>query len=194
MLENLKEHEPVRSDPEPASTRHLNRYPGRIVTLSLLVAMAVVLHRMEALLPLPSPWIKLGLANIITLITLAFIGFREALIVTLLRIFIGSVIGGTFLSPTFFLSLVGGMAGTFAMALVYRRGRGPFSLIGVSVLGAYIHTGVIFLCVHLLLIPQQAFLRLLPVFLLWAMLTGLLTGVAANTLKNRLEQEGVSLK
>ena len=78
------------------------RINHRITILSLIVALGVVLHRLEILIPLPSPWIKLGLANVMTLVTLIFFGLRDALTVTLLKIILGSKIGGTFLSPTFF--------------------------------------------------------------------------------------------
>ena len=78
------------------------RINHRITTLSLIVALGVVLHRLEILIPLPSPWIKLGLANVMTLVTLIFFGLLDAVTVTLLRIMLGSIIGGTFLSPTFF--------------------------------------------------------------------------------------------
>jgi len=78
------------------------RINHRITTLSLIVALGMVLHRLEILIPLPSPWIKLGLANVITLVTLIFFGLRDAVTVTLLRIMLGSIVGGTFLSPTFF--------------------------------------------------------------------------------------------
>ena len=78
------------------------RINHRITILSLIVALGVVLHRLEILIPLPSPWIKLGLANVMTLVTLIFFGLRDAVTVTLLRIMLGSIGGGTFLSPTFF--------------------------------------------------------------------------------------------
>jgi len=78
------------------------RINHRITTLSLIVALGMVLHRLEILIPLPSPWIKLGLANVMTLVTLVFFGLRDAVTVTLLRIMLGSIVGGTFLSPTFF--------------------------------------------------------------------------------------------
>ena len=77
----------------------------RMAVIALLVGLGVVLHRLEAMLPLPTPWVKLGLANIMTLVALVFLGFRAAVEVTLLRVLLGSVLGGTFLSPTFFLSL-----------------------------------------------------------------------------------------
>ncbi len=76
-------------------------FDKRLVSMALLVVLGVVVqHRVEALLPLPAPWIKLGLANVMTLLALVFLGFREALIVTGMRIFLGSIIGGTFLGPT----------------------------------------------------------------------------------------------
>ena len=60
---------------------------------------------------LPSPWVKLGLANLMTLMALVYLGTKEAFIVTLLRVILGSILGGTFLGPTFFLSLVGRLDG-----------------------------------------------------------------------------------
>jgi heptaprenyl diphosphate synthase len=80
----------------------------KIVYISLLVAMSVVLHTLEQMIPLPSPWIKFGISNIATLLALVLLGFKEAIIVTLLRVLIGSILFGTFLNPTFMLSLMGG--------------------------------------------------------------------------------------
>ena len=126
----------------------------RIIIMALMVALGVILHRLEALLPLPTPWVKLGLANLMTLMALVYLGTKEAFIVTLLRVILGSILGGTFLGPTFFLSLVGGLAGTAIMCGVYYRGRGPFSLVGVSVCGAYTHTFITAVCVYFFLIKQ----------------------------------------
>lgn len=162
--------------------------------MALLVALGAALHRIEALLPLPSPWIKLGLANIMTLIAIAFLGTREAFAVTFLRVVLGSVLGGTFLGPTFLLSLAGGMAGTFAMALLYRKGNGPFSMVGVSVAGACAHTAAIVICVYCLFVRQNAFLGLLPFFLTFAMVSGAATGFLADALSRYLVKEGVSLR
>ena len=58
------------------------------IILAILVVLGVILHRVEALLPLPTPWIKLGLANIMTLIALVFLGAGAAFTVTLLRVFL----------------------------------------------------------------------------------------------------------
>ena len=82
----------------------------KMMTMAIMVALGVILNRLEALLPLPSPWIKLVLANLMTLVALVFLGFKEAVFVTFLRVVIGSILGGTFLGSTFFLSLVGSIA------------------------------------------------------------------------------------
>lgn len=166
----------------------------KIVSMALLVGLGVVLHRLEVLLPLPSPWIKLGLANIMTLIALVFLGFKEAVTVTVLRVILGSMVGGTFLGPTFFLSLAGGLAGAVTMGLVYGKGSGPFSLVGVSVAAAFSHTAAIFFCVYFFFISQGAFLNLIPVFLTLSLFTGVLTGTMAEMLSGRLKEEGIVLK
>ena len=165
----------------------------RLATIALLVGLGVVLHRLEALLPLPTPWVKLGLANIMSLVALVFLGFRAALEVTLLRILLGSVLGGTFLSPPFFLSLAGGLASVCIMGLLYREGRRTFSMVGISVAAAYAHTTAIFVCVFFLFIHQSAFFNLLPVFLTFSLISGILTGLLANNITQYLSKEGVSL-
>jgi len=77
-------------------------YDREIVIMALMVALGVILDRLEALFPLPTPWIKLGLANLMTLVVLFYLGTREAFIVTLLRVILGSILAGTFLGPAFF--------------------------------------------------------------------------------------------
>ncbi len=162
------------------------------ILLAILVVLGVLLHRVEALLPLPTPWIKLGLANIMTMIALVFLGAGAAFTVTLLRIFLGSLLGGTFLGPTFFLSLAGGLAAWAVMALIYRRKNTVgVSLVGVSVLSAYAHTGAIFICVYFLFIHQEIFLKLLPFFFMVALVTGVLTGIVANRVAHHLIREKI---
>jgi len=162
-------------------------YNQRIVIMALMVALGVILHRLEALLPLPTPWVKLGLANLMTLMALVYLGAREAFIVTLLRVILGSILAGTFLGPTFFLSLAGGLAGTAIMCGIYNRGKGPFSLIGVSICGAYMHTFITAICVYFFLIKQTSFFVLLPFFFSLALVTGILTGMAGNLLSQKIE-------
>ena len=163
-----------------------NKINRRIAILSLIVALGVVLHRLEVLIPLPSPWIKLGLANVMSLVTLIFFGLRDAVTVTLLRIMLGSIIGGTFLSPTFFLSLSGGVTSVFVMSWVYYHGKSPFSLVGVSVCAAYTHTLTTVICVYFFWVQQEFIFKLLPVFFMFTLIAGILTGIIGNSIAKKL--------
>ena len=126
----------------------------------------------------------MGLANLMTLVALVFLGFKEAVIVTFLRVVLGSILGGTFLGPTFFLSLAGGIAAILIMGMLYRIGKKHISLIGISIFGAYTHTLATSLCVYYFLIRESSFFTLLPFFFSLALVTGILTGHIANTLSS----------
>ena len=121
------------------------------------MALGVILHRLEALLTLPTPRVKLGLANLMTLMALIYLGTPEAFIVTFLRVILGSIMAGTFLGPTFFLSLARGLTGTEIMCGIYNRGKGPFSLFDISIFGAYTHTFITAICVYFFLIKKLLF-------------------------------------
>jgi heptaprenyl diphosphate synthase len=113
--------------------------------------------------------------------------FKEAVIVTFLRVVIGSILGGTFLGPTFSLSLVRGIAAILIMGMLYKIGKAHMSLIGISMFGAYTHTLVTSLCVYYFLIRESSFFTLLPFFFSFALLTGVLTGCIANTLTRQMQ-------
>ncbi|MCL6579710.1 MAG: Gx transporter family protein, partial [Candidatus Bathyarchaeota archaeon] len=53
----------------------------KMVLLAIFVSQALILSIVEAWIPIPVavPGVKLGLANIITLMVIVFLSFREAL-------------------------------------------------------------------------------------------------------------------
>ncbi|MDD2482501.1 MAG: Gx transporter family protein, partial [Lutispora sp.] len=68
----------------------------KMVLLSILISQALVLHVIERAIPvpIPVPGVKLGLANIISLITIMLFGYKEAVLVVILRTLLGSFFGG----------------------------------------------------------------------------------------------------
>jgi heptaprenyl diphosphate synthase len=152
----------------------------KLARVAMLLALATVIHTAEGLLPVTVVWFRFGFANIIGLAALELFGFKAALVVTLGRIFLGSVGYGMFGSPAFMLSLAGGLAAILAMAVVYRVGRGALSEIGTSVVGAVAHNTAQLLVAYLLLIRNEAILLLLPLMLLTAAVTGFINGLAAR--------------
>jgi len=160
----------------------------RLVFLALLIAMGSALHLAEAMLPLPLPvpGLKLGLANIVTLLALGLFGIRGGLTVAVGRVFIGSLLGGAFFSPGFFLGLSGAVASTLVMALLLDR-TSCFSLVGISLAGAVTHNIGQILAAALLL-QNSAIFAYLPVLLLASLPTGLFTGFVLKSLQERLDR------
>lgn len=65
----------------------------KMTVLSLYTAVALILFVVESVIPMPVPlpFVKLGLANIITLIVLVCYSPKDAFLVLMLRIFLASV-------------------------------------------------------------------------------------------------------
>ena len=142
---------------------------------AVLIALALALSYTERFIPLqlviPLPGIKLGLANIVTLVALYLFGSRQAFAVLVPRCLLGAMFGGGITGLLF--SLLGGILALAVMALVRRTGW--FSVYGVSVLGAAAHNvGQILAAMGLM---QSVYVgAYLPWLLLMAIVTGLLTG------------------
>jgi heptaprenyl diphosphate synthase len=122
---------------EPGSTGHTAA--GRVARLGMLLGIALALYAVESALPSPFPFLRIGLANIATLIALITLGFADALAITVLRVIVASLVVGTFLGPGFGLAMAGGVAGVVGMGLAARFALPPLSVVGVSVVGAVLH-------------------------------------------------------
>ncbi len=161
----------------------------RQVFLALFVAIAVLLHMLEALMPSPLPWLKLGLANIMALSALYLYDGKAAWTVNLARVGIGALLLGRVFSPGFWLALCGAIVATSVMISVYRTGGKRLSPIGVSVAGAAGHAVGQILAARLLVIRHEAIWQVLPFFLLFTVLTGILTGWLTALLLEQLREQ-----
>ena len=142
-------------------------------------AAAVGLTLAEAVIPLPIPGIKPGLANIVTLLVLVLFGWRMAAWVSLLRVVAGALLLGNFLTPAFVLSLSGTLASLITLALFRSLYPAFLGLVGLSVLAAFAHVGAQLIVVDLWLMPGVSLLPLAPLFLAAAWVTGLVNGLVA---------------
>lgn len=80
----------------------------KLVLIGVLTASAIVIAILESFIPsIGIPGIKLGLANIVILITIYELGVMEAAFINILRVVIVAVVRGTLLSMGFFMSLTG---------------------------------------------------------------------------------------
>jgi len=165
---------------------------SKVRQIAALVSLASVLQIAESFLPTPFPGIKLGLANIMTLIALVNMGERAAMEVAILRTFVSSFVLGTFLSPSFILSFSGALASSLAMCALYKiltgHGRPELSLLSVSLTGAIVHAAAQLGVVYLLFIKHTAVFLLLPWLGISAIITGWITGLLAAGICRRLRR------
>ena len=77
----------------------------KMTALAMFSVIALTIFTAESMIGpiVPIPGIKLGLANIVTLLVLILYGPKEALFVLIVRILLGSMFGGQMIS--FFYSL-----------------------------------------------------------------------------------------
>ncbi len=103
----------------------------------MLIALAFIFSYIEAILPLPMPvpGVKLGLANLVTIVGFNTVGVAGAAAVDLLRIVLAGFTFGNMFSMMY--SLAGGVVSLLLMAFV--RKMGWFDQMGVSIIGGVGH-------------------------------------------------------
>jgi heptaprenyl diphosphate synthase len=158
--------------------------------IAVLSAYALALHGFESLLPTPIPWLRFGLANIITLVALVLYGFRTAMTVTLIRVILASIFLGTFLGPSFMLSFSGGVASTAAMGLAYAAFGEVFGPVGLSLIGALFHNIAQLTLAYFLFIQRiEAVIFIAPVIILIGTVTGVANGTVSGLLIKKILQK-----
>ena len=154
--------------------------------IASFAALAIAIHVLESGFPSPVPGIKPGLANIITLLVLFRYGWRFAAWVSLLRVTAGSLLLGTFMSPTFVLSLAGALASLLTMLLLWTTVRPWVGLTGVSVLASVSHVMAQLFIAWWLFIPHPGILVLAPLLVTAGILFGIFNAIIASSIENRL--------
>lgn len=155
-----------------------------------MIALALALSYTERFIPLqllaPLPGVKLGLANIVTLIALYLLKTRHAFMILVARCTLGSLFGG--LTGLLF-SLLGGLLAMSVMAVA--RHFKLFSIYGVSILGAAAHN-VGQILAAMVLMQSVYVAAYLPYLLAVAVFTGLFTGGACAGVLRILKNVHVS--
>ncbi len=151
----------------------------KIALLGVLTAATIVIAIAESFIPsIGIPGVKLGLANIMILVTLYELGILEAILVNIFRVLVVGLVRGTFLSMGFLMSLTGAVLSLAVMILFYLLIK-KFSIIGVSVIGSVFHVfGQIIIA--MIFMGTAYILFYLPIIAISAIITGVLVGIAAK--------------
>ncbi len=156
----------------------------RAAYFGVFTALALIFSYLESLIPIQFgiPGIKLGLANLLTVILLYKRNAKEAMLLSAVRVILSGFMFGNLFSIVY--SLAGGIMSLLVMAVLKRSGK--FSVIGVSTAGGVSHN-IGQLLVAMAAVETYRVGYYFPVLLIAGVLTGLLIGTAAEQVLKRLE-------
>ena len=155
-----------------------------IARFGLLIALALILSYLESLIPFSFgvPGIKLGLPNLVIIFALYRLSFRDAVLLSLIRVVLASILFGSILS--FAYSAAGAVLSLLVMWGTKSSDR--FSTTGVSVAGALAHNlGQILMAALLLETSRLAWY--LPPLCVSGAVAGICIGLLASVLIRRIK-------
>lgn len=164
-----------------------NNKTQKMVFMALLSAIAVVLHSIEAMLQLPLPLgMKLGLANIISLVVIEFYGVKEMFIVNIFRVLVSGLLTGIFGQMPFFISCGGVFLSSLVLAIVKKLTDLP--MISTSIIAAVFHN-IGQVAVVSLFYAQPAIISYVFILMTSSIPTGILTGMCAIQILKRIDKK-----
>ena len=157
----------------------------KVAMLGLSIALAMIMSYIEVLVPLSFavPGIKMGLANIVIIFVLYKIGTKEAILVSLIRVFLVSLLFSNVMAMAY--SIAGAVLSLSVMWLLKKTDR--FSFVGVSIAGGIMHNvgQIIMAC---LVTVTSELMYYLPVLIISGTVAGILIGIVAGILLKRMEK------
>lgn len=157
----------------------------KLTMLGCYTALALIIFLVEQAFPLlaPLPFLKLGLANVITLIVLSLYSAGDAFLVLLVRVILAAIFAGQGIYLIY--SLCGGLLCFFIEAVLYGWLKGRHLWL-ISIFGAVFHNaGQLLVAIFLM---GSAVLAYFPYLMLAGIVTGLFNGVLTNALVPRLRR------
>ena len=158
-------------------------YQKKTAYLGVFAAVAIIFGYVESLFPFFAgiPGIKLGLANLAVLYILEKYTWKEAALVSAVRIVVIGFLFGNMFSILY--SLAGAALSLAVMNLMKKRAG--FSILGVSVSGGVSHN-IGQLIIAALIVENTAFLYYAPVLIISGVITGLLIGLLTREVLKRI--------
>lgn len=151
--------------------------------MALAVALAMILSFVESQIPplVAIPGVKIGLANIVVIFALYKFGWKQAVLISLLRVFLVSILFGNFAS--LFYSIAGAVLSLSGMILLKKTGK--FSQTAVSVAGGVLHNigQILMACI---LLETNVITYYLPFLILSGVIAGIAIGLVSALMVKRV--------
>ena len=157
----------------------------KLVTLSALIAVAMILSYVESLVPafVAVPGVKIGLSNIATVFALYALGWQYAVIVSLIRVLLSALLFGNAVSLIY--SLSGAFLALLVMILLKKIDK--FSSVGVSVAGGVCHNAGQIIAACIVMENAAISLYIIPL-VISGTIAGIVIGIVAGILVERIKK------
>ena len=156
---------------------------SKMVLLALSITLAMILSFIESQLPafVAIPGVKMGLANIVVVFVLYKLGWKEAILISLCRVFLVSLLFGN--AAALFYSIAGAVVSFLGMLLL--KNCKVFSYIAVCVAGGVLHNmGQIGMAC--LLLGTTMLKYYIPFLVLSGTLAGIVIGILSAIMVKRV--------
>ena len=160
----------------------------KLTVMALTTAVAMILSFVESQIPafVAVPGVKMGLANIAVVFALYKLGWKEAVMISLVRVVLVSLLFGSIAS--LFYSFAGAVLSLAGMRLLKKSGK--FTEIVVSVAGGVLHN-IGQIAMASLILETDALRYYLPFLLISGTVAGIVIGVVSAILVRRIDLKGL---
>jgi len=157
---------------------------SKLSLLALSVSLAMILSFVESQIPamVAIPGVKVGLANIVVVFALYKLGWKEAVVISLTRVFLVGLLFGNGISILYSIT---GATVSFAAMVLLKQAK-VFSTMAVSVAGGVLHNlgQIAMACV---IMGTDVLRYYAPFLILSGTLAGIAIGVLAAIMIRRID-------
>lgn len=180
---NIKNKKNIKNSKDSKISSTSRSSAKNVAVTGVFIALAMVFSYIETFIPINVgvPGVKLGLANIVTIVVLHKLGAGRAVLVSLIRIVLSAMLFGNM--TVMLYSLAGAMVSLLVMAMLCKLKF--FSIAGISIAGGVAHNmGQLVLAMFML--SDQHVLYYAPVLIISGTIAGIVTGILAVAITYRV--------
>lgn len=159
--------------------------------ISILISLALVLNYFERFIPIYTilgyPGGRIGLANIIVLLSMYYLTFSEMLLLVVLKVLLGSIYSGYAISSLLY-SLVGSGLSFLIMFLLVKKLNALISIPIISIIGAIFHNIGQLIVASIIMSDYKILLVYIPHIIFISISTGLIIGLTVNYILKHLRE------
>ena len=149
----------------------------------ILLSLSLILSYIEAILPFNTSYlgVKIGLANIVTLISLHILDIKWTLIINILRL---TLMGLIFPNVIRFVLSGSGFFISYIVMCILLKVLG-FSIITTSIFGGVSHNVTQIIVVSIIFMDIY-FIQLMPYYIVFGLISGLVVGLISDLLYKKI--------